>query len=75
MTFEPDANGKLFLGYHNGVIPPLERQQRDTLRTELERMTEMINAAIAAGWRVTKIDHMVQIEEGGFSILLELEKV
>ena len=67
-------DGKLLLGYHNDVIPALGREERDRLRMQLDAATQGLNEALAAGWRVVKFDHIVQIEDGGYSTLVELEK-
>jgi hypothetical protein len=74
MSFEPGPDGKLYLGYHNDVIPQLDREERDRLRAELDGMTETLNRALAEGWRVVKFDYVVQIERGGYSLLVELER-
>jgi|GEM_PF-5185733 len=71
MKDDPD---RLYLGFTNEVIPPLEREGRDALRSTLEKQKRLLNNALAAGWRVVRFDYTVRIEEGGYNVLVELAK-
>lgn len=63
------------LGFNNDVIPPLPREERDRLRALLEEQARSINDAISRGWRVDRVEYTVAIEEGGYSVLLFMEKL
>ncbi len=69
-----DNPNRLYLGFINDVIPPLEREQRDTLRSTLEEQKKLLNDALAAGWHVVRFDYTVLVEEGGYNVLVEMAK-
>lgn len=56
------------------TMPALHRSSRDRVRLELQQQTEGINALLAQGWRITKLDYVVEVESGGFALVVEAEK-
>ena len=51
-----------------------EREARDLLRSELQPEIATINKMITAGYRITKIDSAVAVDEEGFFLIFDLEK-
>lgn len=56
------------------TMPALQREERDRVRTELQQQTEEINALIANGWHITKLDYVVEVDNGGFALVVDIEK-